>query len=116
MILPVRPMHDDRPHQPQRIDGQVPLAAGDLFARIVAPFFASFGRADRLAVDDRRRGRAPLADAAPHSPAQGVVNSFPEPIDSANAETRCRRSSTWESRAAIAATGSRCERRTGSHR
>jgi hypothetical protein len=31
-------MHGDCPHQAQRIDGQMPFAAGDLFAGIVAPF------------------------------------------------------------------------------
>ncbi|MEX2113547.1 MAG: hypothetical protein WD845_10205 [Pirellulales bacterium] len=82
VILPVRPMYHHRPHQAQRIHRQMPLATHDLFARIVAPFFPTFRRADRLAVDDCRCMRAAFTHAAPQSPAQGVVDLFPQAIDS----------------------------------
>jgi hypothetical protein len=71
-------MYHDRPHQAQRIDGQMPFAARDLLSGIVASFFAPFGCADRLAVDDRRRGCAPFADTASQPPAQHIVNPFPD--------------------------------------
>ena len=115
VILPVRSMHDHRPHQAQRIDGHVPLAAGDLFARVVASFFAPFGRANRLAVDDGHAGRRLLAALLANSSAQGFVNCLPDARLDANARRSCRPSSTSESRAATLAIGSRFDSRTGSH-
>ena len=38
VVLPITAVNDDREHQPQRIDRHVPLAAGDLLSRVVAPF------------------------------------------------------------------------------
>jgi hypothetical protein len=49
LILPIRPVHHDCPHQAQRIDGQMPFAASDLLAGIVAvrldiPFSCAAGK------------------------------------------------------------------------
>ena len=86
MVLPIGSMHDHRPHQPQRVHSQVSFSASDLFSRIVATFLASFSSANRLAVDDRHRGRALLADRATQPSAQGVVNLFPQPAQPPAAE------------------------------
>src|SRR5262245_14506297 len=61
VVLPVGAMNDDRPDESERIDGQVSLAAGDLFSRVVAAFVASLSRANRLAVDDGHAGGRLLA-------------------------------------------------------
>src|SRR5271157_4600746 len=59
------------------------LATGDLFARIVAPFFATdFGGLDRLTVDYRRRGRPLLSCGHPHPLPQCVVDLLPQALSS----------------------------------
>ena len=77
LILPIRSMHHDGPDQPKRIDGQVALAAGDLFACVVTAFLAALGRANRLAVDDGRRGRRFFSNGLTNLHPQRVVNAFP---------------------------------------
>jgi hypothetical protein len=74
MVLPIRPMHDDRPDESLGVNRQVAFASSNLFPGVVTPFFASFGRPRGLAVDNRRRRLAPLAYALPHHPPQGIVN------------------------------------------
>lgn len=61
LILPMCRMHDNRAKQTERVHGDVPLAARDLLAGIVAPIVAPFGRANRLTVDDGNARRRLLA-------------------------------------------------------
>ena len=70
-------MHDDSPNQSQRVDGDVSLAAGDLFAGVVASFFAPFGRPDRLTVDDRHARRELFAHRLTQPPQECFVDLRP---------------------------------------
>src|SRR5262245_28395501 len=78
MVLPRRSMHSDRPDQSQRVDSDVPLAAGDLFPGIIAAFFPAFGGADRLTIDDRDAGRRFFAALLTNSSAQHLMNALPD--------------------------------------
>src|SRR5882724_7169945 len=80
MILPIRPMHDDRTHQSQGVNRQMPLATRDLLTRIVASFFASFRRANRLTVYDRHAGCRLLAALLSDSSAERLMDSLPDAI------------------------------------
>ena len=53
LVLQVGAMYDDSQDQPQRIDRNVPFAAGDFLASVVAPLAADLRPLDRLAVDAR---------------------------------------------------------------
>src|SRR5438067_175042 len=73
-------MHDHRPHQPQGLNRQVPLTTDDLFPRIVASFFASFRRANRLTVHDRHAGRRLLDVLLSDSSAESFMDSLPDAV------------------------------------
>lgn len=64
-------------NQAQRVDRQVTLAAGDFLASVIAAFFSSFSRANRLAIDDGHRGGRFLARCFPRFFPQSVVNASP---------------------------------------
>ena len=53
-----------------------------------APFF---GCLHGLAIQNRRAGFRPLADRSTHLPSQGVVNTFPRPIQTPRPEVRVHR-------------------------
>src|SRR5579863_816867 len=91
IILPVCSMHHERPHQTERVDGQMPLAAGDLFPGVKATFLASFRCANRLAVDDRHTGRRLLASLLANPPAESLVNCRPDTISTPTPEDRVDR-------------------------
>jgi hypothetical protein len=67
------PQSPPSPH-PQRVHGEVPLAALDLLRRLIAACLAALLRRDRLAVDAARRGRTPPALLLPDLLAPGVVD------------------------------------------
>src|SRR5436190_23785305 len=73
-------MHDDRPHQSQGVNRQMPLTTGDLLARVVASFFAPFRRANRLTVHDCHTGRRLLATLLSNSSAESLMNSLPDTV------------------------------------
>src|SRR5690606_39300395 len=77
VIHPACRVHDYRHQQSQGIDGDVPLAAGDLFAAVVAAFFAAFRRTDGLTVDDSHTGSRFLAVLPAHFLPQRIVNPLP---------------------------------------
>src|SRR5882724_5440244 len=86
MILPIGAVHDHRPPQSQGINRQMPLAASDLFSRIVASFFASFRRANRLTVHDRHAGRRFLAALLTDSSAECLMDPLPDSISTPTPE------------------------------
>src|SRR5688572_18521346 len=100
--------------QAERIDSQVPLATRDFLGRIIASLFTAFGRANRLAVDNRYRRRRLLAYRSARFGPQGVVNLLPSAIISPAPKNSVHRTPV-ESLGAAFATGSRCEPRTESH-
>ena len=73
------------------------LPTGDLFAGIVATFFAAdLGGLHRLAVDDRRRGRRFLPCGDSHSLPQGVVDLLPQTFLPPSPEYRVNRLPFWK--------------------
>ncbi len=73
-VLDMGGMDEDDQQQAQRIDGDVALAALDLFAGIVALEPTHFGRLDALAVDDGDTRFWFLARFYPDTLTQGGVD------------------------------------------
>ena len=80
VILDIRRMDDDRQDQPERIHNDMSLASVDLFAGVVTPLAADFGRLDRLTVDNRSTGRPLAAHGPPKHVPERVVNLLPSSI------------------------------------
>src|SRR5262249_10919763 len=78
IVLPVSPMNNDRPDQPQRVHGQVALPPGDFFSRVVAAFVTSFRVAVLWAVDDRHAGGRLLGAVLSNSAAQSFMDALPD--------------------------------------
>jgi hypothetical protein len=69
-------------YQPtQDIDEQVPLAAADFLAGIVAAFGAALGGLDRLAVEDACGRRRLPAGLPAYLGVEGVMNALPQSAD-----------------------------------
>lgn len=70
MVLPTGSVCDDGPYHPQRVEGDIPLAASDLFAGIVALAVRSVHIQDRIqhpAPAERLAATLPpLREKAPH--------------------------------------------------
>src|SRR6185295_4162573 len=58
----------------------MPLATSDLFARIVASFFATLCSTDRLTVHDRHAGCRLFAALLTDSSAESFMDSLPDPV------------------------------------
>ncbi|KAJ3064587.1 hypothetical protein HK102_008167 [Quaeritorhiza haematococci] len=78
-VLDARRVDHDRQEEAQSVD-DVPLAAGRPLARVVAPH-APLGRADRLAVDDRRRRALLAAVGVPQAGPQDLHDPVPGPVE-----------------------------------
>jgi hypothetical protein len=96
-------------HQPQRIDEQLPLAARELLRAIVTMGTATFGRLDRLAIQNGgARGRLP-SSLLTHPLAQRRMEMLPRPAPTPPTEIGidCGPRATDRTRAGACATGSR---------
>ncbi len=71
-------MHHHLEQQTQRIDQNMPLAAIDLLAAVIAMRPALFGRLHRLAIDNGRAWRRLASDRATHALTQDMVNALPD--------------------------------------
>ena len=80
LILPIRPMNQYCQYQSEGVHGQVPLATGNFFASVIAPFLATFRCADRLAVDNRHGGRRLFTSSPAYLFPQGIVDLLPNPL------------------------------------
>ena len=77
LILHTRAMNNDGLYQTQGIDCQVPFSSRNLLSGVIASFFSSFSRTNRLAVDDRCRRSRFLASRFSHFLTQPIVNPLP---------------------------------------
>ena len=85
-ILNAGSVDGDEQHQSEGIGDDVAFAAHDLFARIVAPWAAAFGRLDALTIDHRGAwaGLAPFDLARSHH--QQVIDRLPQAAIAPDAE------------------------------
>ena len=79
-VLHIGGMDDDVQEQAERVDQDVPLAAGDLLGAVVAAVVGRLGGLDRLAVDAAGAGRRLPTRLAADLLAQGVVDGLPGPV------------------------------------
>ena len=85
-IIAIGGGNQDSHHQPDGIDQHMPLASMDLFARIIALFFALGCRLDTLRIDtaSRRGGLPALAQAL--LPGQRIHHRLPSPLSAPGIE------------------------------
>ena len=80
LILNGSSMDNHRQKQAKRIHGDVPLPTGHLFSAVKSTLFATFGRANRLAVDDCRGGCRLLSFCFSYLLTKPVMNLNPGAI------------------------------------